>query len=151
MKRPPLPNTRTLLPGQWTEGDGYWTGGGFIQPRIHPQPCELAAQKWLLSIPALAGVDSAPGWRTLDGWDRKSDLIIISDAFSNLRGPFTVQNCTQIDVWAGTTERAEMLAATIWGAAEGTAGIARLREPQVLPRQDGRCSLDLEFQLTKGA
>jgi hypothetical protein len=72
-----------------------------IRPlRVHPQPSELAAQAWLQSLAEMQGLDVVIGWDALGSWNGQETLITIDDVFSNLPGPFVVQNCVQIDVWS---------------------------------------------------
>lgn len=112
--------------------------------RVHPQPSELAAQAWLQSLAEMRGVDIMVGWDALGSWDGQRPLVTIDDVFSNLPGPFVVQNCVQIDVWS--PDRAEELAQAIWQAAE-TADTNRLSAPKFIPDQGGRWSLELEFRI----
>jgi hypothetical protein len=98
-------------------------------PRVHPQPSELAAQVWLQSLDDTRDLDVTIGWDALGSWDRQQTLITIDDVFSNLPGPFVIQNCVQIDVWS--PDRAEELAQAIWRAAE-TADANRLSTPKFI-------------------
>jgi hypothetical protein len=112
--------------------------------RVHPQPSELVAQTWLRSLDELKGLDITIGWDAVGPWDGQSVLITVDDVFSNLPGPFVIQNCVQIDVWS--PRRAEELAQSIWRAA-AAAQARRIRAPQFVPHQGGRWSLDIEFDV----
>jgi hypothetical protein len=93
----------------------------------------------------MQGVDVTVGCDALSTWNGQRALITIDDVFSNLPGPFGVQNCVQIDVWS--PDRAGELAQAIWQAAE-TADVSRLSGPKCIPNQGGRWSLDLEFRVS---
>lgn len=148
-KRPGLPDTRKLLPGQWTEGDGYWTGGGWIYPKIHPQPGEEVAEKWLNSLTGIDGVSINIGWRALDTWKGRGTVITITDILTGLdSGPlgWVVPNCVQIDVWAEDWDLAKEVAQIIWDAAGKAEDIMPQRQPQIIqPDEPPRLSLDLTF------
>jgi hypothetical protein len=92
----------------------------------------------------MRGVHVVVGWDALGSWDGQQTLVTIDDVFSNLPGPFTLDNCVQIDVWSPV--RAEELAQAIWRAVE-TADVNRLSAPKFIPDQGGRWSLDLEFRV----
>jgi hypothetical protein len=113
-------------------------------PKVHPQPSELAAQAWLQSLAEMRGLDVVIGWEALGSWDGQQTLITIDDVFSNLPGPFVIQNCVQIDVWS--PDRAGEVAQAIWRATE-TIDANRLSAPKFIPNQGGRWSLDLEFRI----
>lgn len=112
--------------------------------RVHPQPSELIAKAWLQSLSELRNADVVVGWDALGSWDGQQTMVTIDDVFSDLPGPFAVENCVQIDVWS--PDRAEELAQAIWRRVE-TANAKRLSAPKFIPDQGGRCSLDLEFHV----